>query len=530
MKKENIWQKAAQNFIWDKPYKKISQAPKTGPKKWFVAGKLNYTKTIFEKNFALGNALKEAVVFYKSPFQKKSYTYASLLNQTNLLASYLEQKGINKKSRVLILTGSKKEQVFLILALLRLGIQFGVLYSKFPPTLINILIHKSKATHIISNKKLAKSIRAGKASFIKLDNVPQKKAAPVIRPGSVSSDFSCFLSFSSGTTGEKPKIFLNGTAGCLIGMDYIIQAAIFNGLKDDYILNTLNFTFGNYPIIAGLIMPLNRGGKIIFLDFNYRLNDKSIMKILEKEGVEMVISSPPFFEIPQNKYSSPKIKNVLIAGQKVSLTVLDLIIKTFPGACLINIVGSQEASAYLIRSFSNKNSKNLINVLKPLLGLEYKIIKKEIFIKDTWPCLAPPLNNKRSYLKRWRGRFFGTGDLVKKTKLGLEIVGRSDQLTKYRGRQINLEYLENILESQPFVHKAKCLIVHNKSKSELAVFLSLKQEHQNFSLSQLKNLIKKIVDARFGSYAKLSKIVFVKEFPTSASGKVMEKILLKKYA
>jgi acyl-coenzyme A synthetase/AMP-(fatty) acid ligase len=528
MKNEKIWEKAARNFIWDKPYKKISEASENiGPRKWFTGGKLNYTRAIFEKNFALGNTSKEAVVFYQSPFQKESYTYASLLDKVSALASYLEQKGIQRKGRVLILADSKKEQVFSILALLRLGIQFGVIYSNFPPPLINNLIKNSKATHIISNERLAKIINAKNASLIKLENAP-KKGTTIISPRPVSSNFSSVLYFSSGTIGNEPKIFLKGTAGYFSGINHIVCANLFKNLKKYFIFSTIDFSFGDYPLLCGLIAPLIQGGKAVFLDFKYRLNDNFIIKILEKEGVETIVSSPPFFEISQNKCRTNKIKSIILAGQKISLAVSDLISKTFTGACLINAAGSQEASVFMI-NFSDKKSCKSINIVRPLPKLEYKIIHKELCIKDTWPGLALPLNDKQFYLKRWRGRFFSTGNLLKKTAFGWEIIGRTDKIIKHRGRQINLEYLDNIFESQPFVQKAKCLIVENKPKLEVAVFLSLKQNCKKRFHLQLEKIIKKTIADKFGSYAQPCRIIFVKEFPTSASGKVMEKILLKKY-
>lgn len=529
MRNENIWQKAAHNFIWDKPYRKLSEASnRAGPQKWFVGGKLNYTKAIFEKNFNLGNASKEAIIFYKSPLQKESYTYASLLNEVNVLADYLRQKGVNQKSRVLILTDSRKEQVFSILALLRLGVQFGVLYSKFPPPLINTLIQKSKATHIVSNKKLAKVTSIGNISLIKIDTVPYKKIVPEILPRSVPSDFLSFLCFSSGTVGKAPKIFLKGTAGYFVGINHVLQDKFYYNLGNCFILSTLDFAFGDYPLMVGLIMPLVRGGKVIFFDSKYRLNDKQTIKILEKDGIEMIVSSPPFFEILQNKNRTADIKNIILGGQKISSSVLDLIKRTFQRAYITNIVGSQEAAGYLV-NFSDKNS-TLINVLRPLPELQYKIINKEIYIKDTWPGLALPLNDKQAYLSRWHGRFFKTGDLVKKTSLGFEVIGRSDKIVKHRGRQINLEYLENIVESQTFVQKTRCLIIPNKPKPEITVFLTVKNGYKKFSMSKMENVIKKTIEAKFGNYINSCKIVFIKKFPTSASGKIMGKMLLEKYA
>ncbi len=194
----------------------------------------------------------------------------------------------------------------------------------------------------------------------------------------------------------------------------------------------------------------------------------------------------------------------------------------------MNTVGSIESFAYL-KCLSDKNSV-LINILKPLPELKYKIINKEIFIKNTWPCLIMPLKNELSYKKRWRGRFFGTGDLVIKTKLGLEITSRKDKLIKHRGQMINLEYLEKILESEIFVQKAKCFIVRNKPKPEITVFLSLQPKYEKYSPIKLTALIKKNIEIKFGRYGKPDKVIIVKEFPTSASGKIMEKILLKKYA
>ncbi len=530
MRNDDIWREAARKFIWDKPYNEIS-VPSGGkkPRKWFTGGKLNYTKTIFEKNIAGGNALKEAIVFYESASKREPYTYSSLLEKVNSTAGYLRQKGITPKSKVLILTNSKKEQVFLILALFRMGVRFGVLYSKFPPALINSLIQKSKATHILADKKLAEFIVPGKSRLIKLDGLSSiKKSAGNIIPRSVSSSFFSYLCFSSGTTGKKPKIFLTGTAESLVAINEIFQSEFFGDLGNCSVLSTNDFAFGTYPIIVGLFMPLARGGKIVFIDFGYRLNEKHIIKILKDEGIEAIASSPPFFEIGLKKYRDDKIKKVILAGQKISQAVLGLIKTIFPEARVINGVGSQETSGYMV-SFSDKNSAAL-NILKTLPGLEYKLINKEICIKDTWPGLAMPFNNKKAYSSRWHGRFFRTGDLAKKTKSGLELIGRSDKVVKYRGRQISLEYLEEVIGAQPFVKKARCLIVQGKPKPEIRVFIMIKSGDKKYSLAKLENSVRKNIESKFGKYMNSGKIIFVDEFPTSASGKIMEKLLLKKYA
>jgi acyl-coenzyme A synthetase/AMP-(fatty) acid ligase len=293
------------------------------------------------------------------------------------------------------------------------------------------------------------------------------------------------------------------------------------------VFSTLDFAFGDYPMMASLIAPLSWGGKLVFFDGTYRINSKPIINILEKEKIETIVSSPPFFEIPSNENRSTRVKKVLLGGQRISPAVLTLLKKTFPKAHLVNAVGSQEASIYFV-NISDKNSTAL-HTFKALPNLEYKLFHKELYLKDTWPGLALPLNNRRAYADRWRGRFFKTGDLIKKTSLGLEVTGRVDKVTKYRGRQINLEYLESVIESQPLVEKAKCITVQSSPRPQVVVFLRIKKDRKKISVRQIRTATMSTIDKTFGSYVNPGKIFFVDQFPTSSSGKVMEEVLLKKY-
>jgi len=526
MKYKNIWKEAANNFIWDVQYQELFLASSDIKySKWFVGGALNYTKTIFERNIDSGNGDKEAVVFYTSSSQRESYTYRTLLEGVNSYADYLERKGIDKKNRVLILTDSKKEQVFLILALLRLGVQFGVLYHRFPHTIINTLIKESKATHVVSTKKLAKMISVENVDIISSTYISKKRNV-IIHPRSVSSEFNSFLCFSSGTTGKKQKIFLKGTAGSLIGLDYTARSYFFSHLEHSF-LNTLEFAFAEV-LVAGLITPLNCGKKVIVFDFQYRLNDASVIELLRNEKVESILSAPPFFEIIQNNNRANGVKNVILAGQKPSSAVLELIKKTFPKAQLLNAVGSTELGFFMM-NLSDEKSGKITNIFKLPTGLEYKIIKNELHVKDTWPGLALPLNEKQAYRNRLHDNLFATGDMVQKIKDGFEILGRKDKIVKFHGRKMNLEYMENLLNTSPFISQSRCMIVSKNQKSEIAVFIILKQDYKKQSYVTFENLIKKTIAVEFGNYANMGKVIFVEEFPLSASGKVMERLLLKKY-
>jgi len=532
MKHEKMWETAAQDFIWDRPYTKLFQTfPRAGRSQWFAGGMLNYTKTIFEKNIEAGNAEKEAIVFYTTPLVKESYTYASLLAKVRALAAYFEAAGIRRASRVLILTGSRKEQALSVLALMRLGVQFGVLFSRFPPELIAALIKESGATHVIANGKLAGMVSSAKyknVSVLPFKDVRAQKDIPVPAQ-SVPAEFPSFLCFSSGTTGERPKVFLKGTAGYFVGMVSALRASFFATSKSFYILNVLDFAFGDYPVIAGLFTPLSRGGKVIFFDFDFRLNRRSVIGAIQREKIETVIGSPAFFELPKRARATARIKNIILGGQKISPAVRDFIRSTFTGARLINAVGSQETGGYLV-GYSRPKRGESLDLVEPLPGLEYKITHQEIFIKDTWPGLALPLNEKKRFAQRWRGRFFRVGDLVKKIGAGLEVIGRSDKLIKHRGRLLSLEYMEQMLETLPFIRKAKCLMVGSAPRPDIAVFVAVKKNYPQHAPSALEQRIRTLVVSQFGTYANPDKIIFVQEFPTSSSGKIMEQELRKKYA
>lgn len=506
---KTAWTACASRFVWDEPWTALSKPGPSGRPVWFPGGKVDYGKSLFRP----GLADREALVVYRGPGERRAYTYASLHDRVRRVAAFLERAGVGEGGRILSFCRSKEHQALLALACFYRGFQLGILFHRFPPDAVRRLIRASRAALVLYD---AEPPPCGKALRLDLSKLP----APADRPSrAVPSEFPTSLLFSSGTVGEEPKVFLSNPAGAWVHFQHFFETTLgWVGPRAYFCM--LDFGFGAFPMCSGLLGPLLVGGRVVLLDFDCRIREPRVLKLLERERVAALVGSPAFFQGAEGAGALRTLKALSTAGEKLRPPVLRALRALFPNARIVNLVGQQETGVYLVTpplTRAQTRDPRRANVFRPIAGSEYRLAGGVHLLKDTLPGIAlEALTLKAAFRKRWRGRYFSTGDVVRRRRLGLEFIGRKDKLVKRKGRQLDLGYLEESLEGLSGVSRAKCLL----EEGRLLAFIQAGRK------AGLERALRGLILRRFGSYALPDAVSFVDEFPTSASGKVLEKRLL----
>ena len=148
-----FWENLAKELSWRKKWKKVfeHQPPYF---KWFVAGKLNITENIFEKNSQGWEEIKNktAIIWEPEPEKEKPIilTYQELFQRVNKLANGLKKLGVKKGDRVGIYLPMIPEVIISMLACARIGAVHAVVFSAFSPHALQIRLQDTEAKILIT--------------------------------------------------------------------------------------------------------------------------------------------------------------------------------------------------------------------------------------------------------------------------------------------------------------------------------------------------------------------------------------------
>jgi acetyl-CoA synthetase len=124
-------------------------------------------------------------------------------------------------------------------------------------------------------------------------------------------------------------------------------------------------------------------------------------------------------------------------------------------------------------------------------------------IKGVWFCSDEGLIDKDGYM--W-------------------ILGRTDDVINVAGHRIETSEIESAIASCHEVESAAVIGVPDPVKEQVPVaFIKLKEGTEENN--ELRNEINKAVVKSVGKYAQLEEIIFVKQLPTTISGKIMRRVI-----
>lgn len=428
----------------------------------------------------------------------RSLSFSELDHLTDVLATNLRHKGVERNGAVGIFLERSLEYPLAYLAILKAGGAYLPLELSYPKTLLCSILEDAKPVAVITDASLKQRLPSSLEVIVLNEGWEEKlqeenSSKPHLKEVASTIDDLAYIVYSSGTTG-KPKGICCPHRGAVFSYTWRFQNFPFE--SDDRVACNVFFVWE-------LLRPLLKGIPLYIIPDSIIYDPYLLLKFLKKNGITRVLFTPSLLEtlltcedgdLPGHLSS---LRIIWLCGEVVTTALRDRCMRMLPRIKLLNLYSVSEchdvATADLTNmpfqselSDSDDNKRKFCPVGKLLPGVYVAIMDEnlkplpvglsgEIFVGG--PTLAqgylnrPELNASRfverpAEVPEAAGpRLYRTGDWGYLLSSGLlEICGRCDSMVKIRGYSIEIQAVEAALLQLPMVNA--CSVVAHGDEGE----------------------------------------------------------------
>ena len=493
-------------------------------------------------------------------------TYAQLHKQSNQLAHYLRQLGVDRNVRVGIMTQRGPAMILGILGILKAGGAYVPLDPDYPVERIRYILNHAEITTILTENSLQEKLCNCLETPLLLDTAvfldeygSSEHNAPLTQidcaswlqesiaelPVKSSADDLMVVLYTSGSTGRPKGVMLNhrGYMNRLVWMQNTFQLKL-----GDRVAQKTSFCFD--ISVWELFWPLMTGATICPVAREIVLNPWDFAQWMNDWQINVMHFVPSLFgefvnALVDEEWTFPNLRWLVFSGEALPVAFIQRWIDWQGMATgLANLYGPTEASidvtAHLIEE---RPTCNAIPIGKPIDNVYIRILNDAMepvrpgelgqlwiggiqlaqgYLKDPEKTAAAFQPNP---LKDVPGDvLYRSGDLAKELPDGsIEYHGRADHQVKIRGFRVELGEIESVLTQHHAVNEAAVLAVEDKSgKKRLSAWVSGKPVENRE--------LKEHLGQKLPYYMIPQRIEWLDSLPKNHNGKLDRKALLSKPA
>lgn len=428
------------------------------------------------------NPDKKAVIY-----RDEAVSYAELRSGVVALSNELKKLNIGNDDLVAIYMSNSIDMVISVFAVMNCNAAVLPINIDLPCDQISFIISESKPKVILHTGGIENTYHTeNTASYC----VNYKKL--------IKNNFEEELFFSFSSSDLAYCIFTSGSSGRPKGVLLTYEGILNHTEAKINLLNLtsqsrlcLSFNIGFVASIWQIIAPLLIGAQLFIYENDLIKNPYRLFQQLERDEIDAVSMIPQalyaychYFGSRHEKLSLPKMKHIILTGEKVDKLVVNKFYEKYSHISLINAYGQSECSD---DTFHYKIPQNVTNeeipIGKPVQHILYRILdenlndvsigeKGELYIGGI--CLAKSyLNNKtltkEKFIKISGDVFFRTGDIaISKQNQDVVYLGRADNQLKIRGYLVEAEEVEAHLHEIPGIEQT---VVLAKKSNEMEQIL-----------------------------------------------------------
>ena len=574
-----FWEEQAEYLKWDNRWHTVLdwQVPFA---KWFVGGKLNASVNCLDRHVDEGRGDRVAFFFEGEPGDKKTITYAELLNDVKKCANALTELGIKSGDRVAIYMPMIPEAAVAMLACARVGAAHSVVFGGFSAEALISRIQDADARLVITadggfRKGAAFALKpavdealSGKHNVQKVlvvkrtgqeiawndrdvwwhDIVDRQPSEHIAE--SFDSEHPLFILYTSGTT-AKPKGIFHTTGGYLTQASYTHRAVFDLKPENDIYWCTadVGWITGHSYVVYG---PLINGATQVMYEGTPDTPHKGrLFEIIEKYKVTILYTAPTLIrtwmkwgdEFP-NKFNLKSLRLLGSVGEPINPEAWMWYREVIGGnRCpIVDTWWQTETGAIMISPLPGVTATKPGSAMRTLPGISAKVVDDHarevgnghggyLILDKPWPSMlrgvwGEPERYKETYWSRYEGLYFA-GDGAKLDSDGaIWLLGRVDDVMNVSGHRISTTEVESALVSHEVVAEAAVVGANDATTGQAIVaFVILRGGIDHTKGEALINSLKAHVVKEIGAIARPRQILVVNELPKTRSGKIMRRLL-----
>lgn len=466
-------------------------------------------------------------------FGEKRLSYRQLDEQSNQVANFLIEKGIQKSDIVILSMDRSLEMMIYMYGVVKAGGVYLPVAVNTPTERLSFIIEDSNSfalfyNHTI-NEVLQTKANCYNTAVLKEEVCLLATTQPKIN---IQPEDLAYVIYTSGSTG-KPKGVKCHHKGICNRLNWMVEEHPLTDL--DVLLQKTPVTFD--VSLWELFWPLQVGASLVIEKPEGHKNPEGLIATIKKYNITIIHFVPSMLSVFMKTAmveSCNSLKKIFCSGEELPAK---LVADTYDklDVDVYNLYGPTEASIEVSSWLCKKSTK------ADYIPIGYPVANTKLYIVDAFMNLAPIgipgelyiagdqvakgyLNREELTKEKFitttfsdaaETKMYKTGDLVKYDADGAIIyLGRIDHQIKLRGQRVELGEIETNIEKHPAIVKA---VVNVDEKENLVAYYT-------GSLAATSEIIAN-VKGHLPEYMIPSVFVYVEKFELLSSGKIDRKKL-----
>ncbi len=580
---EGFWAEAAKAIDWVKPADKIFDPDAGVYGHWFAGAECNTCYNCLDRHVEDGRA-DQAALIYDSPItgNKKTYTYAELLDEVQTFGAVLQDLGVGKGDRVILYMPMIAQAAIAMLACARIGAIHSVVFGGFAANELATRIDDSEAKAVVtascgiepgrvveykplldeaielSNYKPAACVvyqrEQAKASMIEGRDHDWAACAEAARAAGKQADCvtvaatdPLYILYTSGTTGQ-PKGVVRDNGGHMVALHWTMKnlygvdpGEVFWAASD------VGWVVGHSYIVYAPLLTGNTS--ILFEGKPVGTPDAGVFwRVISEHNVVALFTAPTAFRAIKKEdpngdlirnYDLSCFRTLFLAGERadpdtlewaeaqLKVPVIDHWWQTETGwAIAANPVG--------LGVLPVKHGSP--TVAMPGYGLEVLDESGKEVPRGETGSIAMPLplppgcfptlwqNDERcreSYLTEYEG-YYNTADAGFMDEDGyIYVMARTDDIINVAGHRLSTGGMEEVVAAHPDVAECAVIGIADKLKGQIPAGFLVLNAGVNRDPSEVEGEVIKLVREKIGPVAAFKIALAVQRLPKTRSGKIL---------
>ncbi len=495
---------------------------------------------------------KEAILWVNDKGEEKHVTYRAYKNITDKCASFLQEIGIEKGDRVMLILKRRIEWWYTMVALHKIGAvaipathmltEKDIIYRCHMAGIKCIIACGD--SQILNNIQKAKRFSPTLRCCVSIGpDVPNgwynywrglDEAEPFEKPKRNKITDNFLLYFTSGTTGE-PKMVMHDYSYPLA---HIITAKYWHNLHDGSLHLTLADTGWGKAVWGKFYGQMIVGAKVFVYDYEGHFKPETLLKIMQDYKITSFCAPPTIYRFlireDISKYNLSSLEYCTTAGEALNPSVFNEW-KEKTGITIYESYGQTETTLVVGTYPWVKPKPGAMGVRNPQFDIDVvdengKRVKPmehgELIIRLD---KGKPLGLFKSYYrndemteKRTKNNMYYTNDIVYYDEDGyLWYVSRSDDVIKTSGYRVGPFEVESALMTHDAVVECAITAVPDDIRGNIIkATIVLSDEYKSKAGDALVKELQEHVKKETAPYKYPRIIEFVDELPKTISGKI----------